>query len=159
MKRLIGVLCLLLFVGGIASAQTQGYIFYAPGEIRAEGHSAFMMHFGGGGKYIAKNGLGAGAELGILGPKAHFTDACSAMFSLNGYYEVNKSNKVRPFLTGGWDRTFWHNSEANWGNFGGGITYWAREGLGATVEFRDHVHNEQGMTFHVLTVRFGLSFK
>src|SRR5215467_13723087 len=100
MKRLIGVLCLLIFVGGIASAQTQGYIFFAPGQIRGGGGSAFAMNFGGGGKFIANSGLGAGVELGIAGPKDHFGDACIGLASINGYYEANKSNKLRPFVTG-----------------------------------------------------------
>jgi hypothetical protein len=159
MKILIGILCLLFFLGGIASAQSQGYIFFAPGQLRGGGGSAFAMHFGGGGKYISHSGFGAGAELGITGPKDHFGDTCIGMASINGYYEANKSNKVRPFVTGGYDRTFARNSGANWGSFGAGLTYWAREGVGVSLEFRDHLHREFGTTFQLWTVRMGLTFK
>src|SRR5215470_15343922 len=110
MKRVIGILSLVLLLGGIASAQTQGYVFFAPGQIRGGGGSAFSMHFGGGGKFISGNGFGAGAELGIAGPKDHFGDFLMGLASINGYYEVTKSNKVRPFVTGGYDRTFGHGS-------------------------------------------------
>ncbi len=61
-----------LLLCGIASAQSQGYLFFAPGQFRAAGLSVFAIDFGGGGKFISRNGLGAGADLGMVGPREHF---------------------------------------------------------------------------------------
>jgi hypothetical protein len=63
---LVLVLCPLAF-----GQSGDGYVAFAPGQIRAGGGSAFAVHFGCGGRYIGQSGAGFGAELGIGGPKDH----------------------------------------------------------------------------------------
>jgi hypothetical protein len=155
------VVILFLVLCPLAFGQSgDGYAFFAPGQIRAGGNSAFAIHFGGGGRYISKSGAGFGAELGLGGPKDHFADTYAGTFSTNGYYVFKTSNeKVQPFVTGGYTRTFGHGSGHNWGNFGGGVTYWAGSRVGLLVEFRDHITREQGITGQMYGIRLGVAFK
>jgi hypothetical protein len=160
MKHIAAVILFLALCPLAFGQSGDGYAFFAPGQIRAAGDSMFMMHFGGGGRYITKSGVGFGAELGIAGPKDHFSDAYGGAFSPNGYYVFKMSNaKVQPFVTGGYTRTFGHNSGHNWGNFGGGVTYWAASRVGLLIEFRDHITREQGTTFQMYGIRLGVAFK
>lgn len=159
MKSFGAVLFLALLLCGVASAQSQGYLFFAPGQLRAGGHSAFAMDFGGGGKFVSRSGLGGGAELGIVGPKEHFADSVFGLFSLNGYYDVKPSGKVVPFFTGGYSRSFGHGSGGNWGNFGLGMNYWFGNKTGLLFEFRDHIHRARSVTLHLWTARMGFAFR
>jgi hypothetical protein len=159
MKSCITVLCIALLLCGVASAQSQGYFFFAPGQLRASGQSAFAMDIGGGGKFVSKSGLGAGAELGVVGPKDNYADSVFALFSLNGYYDFKPSGNVVPFVTGGYSRSFGHGSGANWGNFGGGVNYWFAKKAGMLLEFRDHLHRTNGVTLQLWTARFGITFR
>jgi hypothetical protein len=119
-----------------------------------------MMHFGGGGRYITKSGAGFGAEIGLAGPKADFGNSFAGVFSPNGYYVFKTgSAKVQPFVTGGYTRTFGHGWSHNWGNFGGGVTYWATARAGLLIEFRDHLMRDEGTTWQVYGIRFGVAFK
>lgn len=138
-----------------------GYVFFAPGQFRAEGASAFGIHFGGGGKYIARSGIGVGAEIGIAGPKDNFGEGYSGLFSPNGYYVFNsvKDGKAQPFITGGYTRVFGHGARDNLGNFGGGVTYWTGERIGVLAEYRHHVGRDEGTTLHFWAVRIGLAFR
>jgi hypothetical protein len=149
------VLCPLAF--GQSGA---GYAFFAPSQSRGGGDSAFVTHFGGGGRWTAKSGVGFGAELGIGGPKGDFGEACAGVFSPNGYYVFKTGNeKVQPFVTGGYTRTFGHRFGLNWGNFGAGVTYWAAPRVGLLIEFRDHVARERGQTVQLYGIRLGVAFK
>lgn len=159
MKFLGTTLFIALLLCGIASAQPQGYFLFAPGQVRAAGHSAFAMDMGGGGRFISQSGLGAGAEVGVVGPKERFTDNVFGLFSVNGYYDFNPSGKVVPFVTGGYSRSFGHSSQANWGNFGGGVNYWFAQKAGLLLEFRDHLHRTGNVTLQLWTARFGIAFR
>jgi hypothetical protein len=160
MKHIAAVILFLVLCPLAFGQSGDAYAFFAPGQVRALGHSAFAMHFGGGGRYIAKNGLGFGVDIGAAGPKDHFGDAVIGVFSPNAYYVFKTSNaKLQPFVTGGYTRTFGHHSGQNWGNFGGGVTYWAASRVGLLVEFRDHVTREQGITGQMYGIRLGVAFK
>jgi hypothetical protein len=148
------VLCPLAFGQG-----GDGYVFFAPGQLRGGGESQFAIHFGGGGRYISKSGAGLGVEVGMAGQKENFSDNYVGVFSPNGYYVFNSNEKVKPFITGGYTRIFGNNSGFNAGNFGGGVTYWAKPKIGALFEFRDHVFSVDNTRVQFWEVRFGLAFK
>ena len=160
MKHFVFVIMFLVLCPLAFGQSGDGYAFFAPGQLRAAGNSAFAMQFGGGGRYIAKSGVGFGAEFSAAGPKEHFGDAVIGVFSPNGYYVFKTGNaKLQPFVTGGYTRTFGHNSGHNWGNFGVGVTYWASAKAGLLIEFRDHITREQGTTFQMYGIRLGVAFK
>ncbi len=160
MKKLLFVASLVCGACSLAWPQsTQGYFFFAPGQFRAIGNSVFGMHFGGGGKYIARNGAGFGGELGIVGPKDGFSEVYAGLASANAYYVFRRGAKAEPYLTGGYSRTFGHHSGMNWGNFGVGLTYWAGKHAGLMLEFRDHLTRQQGVNFQFWAARLGLAIR
>jgi len=160
MMKYIAVVALLVLCPLAFAQSGDGYVFFAPGQARGAGESLFAMHYGGGVRYIAKNGVGLGAEIGMAGPKDNFADTFIGVFSPNGYYVFKTSNeKVQPFVTGGYTRTFGHGSGHNWGNFGAGVTYWAAAKTGMLIEFRDHIMRDHGTTAQVWGIRLGLAFK
>ena len=160
MKRTLVVVLVMTCLAPIAAAQTGGFAFIAPGQTRAFGQGETTLHFGGGGKYITKSGLGFGAELGLIGFTQAYSETDMGLFSLNGYYFFPVgSEKFKPFATGGYSRSFGHSSGANIGNFGVGFDYWFKPRMGFMTEFRDHIHRTSGITFQILEFRFGLTFK
>jgi hypothetical protein len=96
----LGVICCasaVLSWGQIGNA----YIFAAPGALSCCGESQATLHAGGGGEIKVWKGLGAGAEVGALGPTEDFTQALG-VFSTNGYYHLlGSGRKFDPFVTGG----------------------------------------------------------
>lgn len=59
MSRIVVLFLVALWMPALAVGQSsQGYVFYAPSQIRWSGGSEFFHHFGGGGKYISTSGLG-----------------------------------------------------------------------------------------------------
>lgn len=154
----------MLSLGSLAFAQSaQPYGFFAPGQIRgfAPGFSETAFHFGGGLRLISRSGLGAGLELGTAGNSQSFSDTNFGVFSANGYYVFKTGSKLEPFVTGGYTRTFGRDGlEYNWGNFGGGINYWAGKHAGFLLEFRDHVTSPEGLTTGQLwNLRVGMTFR
>ncbi len=160
MRCVIVATLLIICLPSLALAQGGGYVFFAPGQVRAFGQGSTTLHFGGGATYFAKNGLGFGAEVGIVGPKTNFGDFDFGLFSLNGYYAFKTGDKkIEPFITGGYSRSFGHESGANYGNFGGGANFWFMERMGFVAEFRDHIHREAGITAQLWEIRMGLTFR
>jgi len=169
MKRIVIAVLFIVCMSSIAAAQTtSGFAFFAPGQLRGGGGSATFLHFGGGAKYITSSRVGFGGELGLLGPKQNFSDLYGGEFSANAYYVLRtKTDRLLPFLTAGYTRTFGHESGANMFNFGFGVDYWFKERMGGFVEFRDHVRRvetgtaafSQKITFNLWEIRLGLTFK
>ncbi|MBI4471950.1 MAG: hypothetical protein HY646_04730 [Acidobacteria bacterium] len=145
---------------------TQGYVFVAPGRVSR----LATLHFGGGGELVRSNGFGVGAEIGYL------TESCpdpggrgcgksdggskqtgNGLFSFDGSYHINAgdSGKLVPFGTGGFSLIInpYGDNEAGF-NFGGGVNYWLRNGMGLRLEFRDHVF----YSHHHYGFRIGLAF-
>jgi len=156
-SKVIVVLVLIILSVGLpdtvmAQSRGLGYVFTAPGAV--DKGSGSTLHFGGGGEARIYKGLGAGAEIGFLGPARDMGEGFG-VFSANGSYHFRRDQKLVPFVTGGYT-LFFRNGSANLGNFGGGVHYWFREGLGVRVEFRDHV--QAGPT-NFWEFRFGLSFR
>jgi hypothetical protein len=132
------------------------YIFAAPGALSCCGESQATLHVGGGGEIKVWKGLGAGVEVGALGPTEDFTQALGVM-SANGYYHVlGSGRRFDPFLTGGYS-LFWRSGHVNLGNVGVGVNYWFARHFGVRVEGRDHIRNTGGDALHYWGVRFGLA--
>src|SRR5512146_1795498 len=114
MKRIAIALLLIACMSALASAQTSGYGYFAPGQFRLSGANAAFLHFGGGAKHFTEKRVGIGGDLGIWGPKTGFGDAYGGNLSLNGYYKMDLGiDKLDPTLTIGYTRTFGHDSGAN----------------------------------------------
>ncbi len=139
----------------------EGYLFFAPGGLFSQGHPVGTAHFGGGGEFMLFKGLGAGAEIGYLTPWEDFS-AGIGVLSANGAYHFLRNRKVSPFLTGGYSLAF-RDGHANLVNFGGGVNWWVKEGVGLRLEFRDHMHTlsyyNNSIRTHYLGGRIGLSFR
>ncbi len=143
-------------------------MYLAPGGAltRAFAGDAFV-HFGGGGEYVMKNGLGVGADAGAIGLLFSGT---TGTLSLNGSYHFRHRRLLDPFVTAGYslffDRTatsFFSGAEAHQDNlslfnFGGGTNIWILRHLGAKLELRDHVHSGSGSTVHYAEFMLGLAF-
>jgi hypothetical protein len=131
----------------------QGYAFYAPGALGADGHYLATAHIGGGGEVLLYRGLGVGGEIGYLTPQRDFA-AGIGMLSANGSYHFNQAGRLSPFVTAGWTLGI-RDGHTTLFNYGGGVNYWFRERVGLRLEFRDHVKHES----HFLGARIGLSFR
>jgi hypothetical protein len=154
----------MTLVPSIGTAQSenekrgQGYVFVAPGAISSSGTTA-TLHFGVGGEGLVHKGLGIGGEIGYLGSARGLQEGVG-LFSANGSYHFKNAGaygKLVPFVTGGYSLIF-RGGKTNGVNFGGGVNYWFREGVGLRLEFRDQVFT-QGETTHYYGFRIGLVFR
>jgi hypothetical protein len=165
---LIRTAVILLAAGMPAPAQSHAFVYVAPGGALtgAFGGDAFV-HFGGGGEYVMKNGIGVGADAGAIGLLFGGT---TGTLSLNGSYHFRRQRLVDPFVTAGYslffDRTgdsFFFGTETHLENlslfnFGGGTNLWFSRHVGAKIEFRDHVHSGSGSTVHYAEFMLGIAF-
>ena len=168
MKRvLVGVL-LVVALSSLALAQSaRGYYFFAPSQGRFPkdmGGNAFVYYGGGGGKYIAKNGIGIGSDVGVAGPRQGFWGDCVGLWTINGYYQFSVADKkTDPWVTAGFSRTFGHDFGRSWINVGAGFDYWSKERMGFTMSVFDHLREDliAGKTarMHIWGVRVGFVFK
>jgi hypothetical protein len=140
----------------IALHRAQGYFFIAPGVYNGYGGMVATLHIGGGGEAVVYQGLGVGAEVGLLSA-LQGSGGGIGLFSANGSYHFSRRNKISPFLTGGYSSVSGHG-QRNLVNFGGGANYWIRERIGLRIEFRDHVYAD-GSGRHLLGIRVGLLFR
>lgn len=132
------------------------YVFAAPGALTCCGESLSTLHVGGGGEVKVWKRLGAGAEIGALGPTEDFSAALGVM-SANGYYHLlGSGRKLDPFVTGGYS-LFWRSGHVNMGNIGVGANYWFARHFGLRVEGRDHIRHTGGDSLHYWGVRFGIA--
>jgi len=152
-KLFPALMLIILTISATAQNRGQGYIFAAPGAVERGG--AATLHFGGGGEGLFYRGLGAGAEIGFMGPARNLGEGFG-VFSVNGSYHFQRDKKLVPFVTSGYS-LFFRNGSANLVNFGGGVHYWFRKGIGLRVEFRDHV--QPNPTVNFWQFRFGLAFR
>jgi hypothetical protein len=165
---LIRTAVILLAAATPALGQSHVFVYVAPGGAltRAFAGDAFV-HFGGGGEYVMKNGLGVGADAGAIGLLFGGT---TGTLSLNGSYHFRRQRLVDPFVTAGYslffDRTGnllfagteVHEENLSLFNFGGGTNLWLLRHVGAKLEVRDHAHSGSGSTVHYAEFMMGLAF-
>ena len=147
MKKLSVAVALLLLVPMLASAQNadhqyrgQGYLFFA-----GAGSSTASLQFGGGGEWLADDGLGLGGELlrSTQSWEGATLDTWIGSANLSYHFGSSRKNrKLEPFVTGGY--TFFYVSDitlphANGGNFGVGLNIWLKGHTALRLEIRDDV--------------------
>jgi hypothetical protein len=165
---LIRTAVILLSAGMPAPAQSHAFVYVAPGGALTRAFAGdVFVHFGGGGEYVMKNGIGVGADAGAIGLLFGGT---TGTLSLNGYYHFRRQRLVDPFVTAGYslffDRTgdsFFFGTETHLENlslfnFGGGTNLWFSRHVGAKIALRDHVHSGSGSTVHYAEFMLGLAF-
>jgi hypothetical protein len=102
------------------------------------------IHIGGGAEGAIYKGVGAGAEVGYLGP-THGYGGGFGIFSANGLYDfpqVKRSAKLHPLATGGYSLGF-RSGTINGYNFGFGVNYWIGERNGLRLEYRENVFRHE----------------
>ncbi len=163
MKRCVILMCVLMILPMTALAQGgdyskfDGYAFFAPGF--SSPSTRTLAHVGGGGEGFFTRNLGAGAELGYLTPMSSWGDGIGTL-SPNVVYRfraADASNKLEPFVTGGYT-LFFRSGTANGFNVGGGANYWLKDHLGLRFELRDNV-NVQNATIPYFGFRVGVTFR
>ena len=166
-KQTLFVLMLVALMTTMVSAQSgndsrgQGYVFAAPGSVSGLGSSEGTLHIGGGGKGFLTKGFALGGEVGYLTPFTSFADGLG-IASVNTSYHFGRGDSDRkaiPYITGGYSLAF-RDGTINMINFGGGVNYWVKDGLGIKFEFRDHTNIESPIAeVHFWQVRIGLVFR
>ncbi len=160
---LIGVV--LTMITGLANAQTArehrgyGYGFGAPGASVGDGGTTATLHVGVGGERLVYKGLGAGGEIGYIGPMTGMGSGFGIGSGNASYHfrTATSSGKLDPFLTGGYSLAF-RNEVASGFKVGGGVDYWFKERVGLRVEVRDHYFPVFRST-NFIGVRIGLTFR
>jgi hypothetical protein len=152
-----------------ALAQSHVFAYLAAGGARTSaGHGDAIAHFGGGAEYVMKNGLGFGADAGVMG---EIFGSTMGTFSLDGSYHFRRRRLVDPFVLAGYSLFFDRSPDSifNFGNvprppslnlfnFGGGTNLWFSRHVGAKIEFRDHLNSSNGSTVHYAEFMLGVGF-
>jgi hypothetical protein len=161
---------ILLIASLPALAQSHAFVYLAPGgqETGFPGNASgdVFAHFGGGGEYVTKSGIGIGADAGAMG---FLFGGTFGTFSVDGSYHFRYQKLVDPFVFAGYSVFFDRNSGSLFGtgtglpsqnlfNFGGGTNLWFSRHVGAKIAFRDHLHSENGSTVHYGEFMLGLGF-
>jgi hypothetical protein len=154
MKKLMFTLILIVVLPAAAFAQRGwGYVFGGVGG-RSE-TNAVSLHVGGGGEGLLYKGFGVGGEIGYFAPFERAGDGFG-LGSVNVGYHFNPSQKVVPFVSGGYSVAF-RNGSSSGGNVGGGVHFWMKDKVGLRFEFRDHIFSSDSPHFY--SFRVGLNFR
>jgi hypothetical protein len=159
-RGVVAVAALITFTASSAPAQSLAepnawvYAFGGVGGV-SDGDSAFL-HAGGGGEALLIGGFGIGGELGYFAPFSEPGDGVG-LLSVDPAYHFGRSNKLVPFIAGGYSLAFRGGVTSSGGNFGGGVQYWLGERAALRVEFRDHIFSSDNA--HLFSFRFGLAFR
>jgi hypothetical protein len=101
---LIRTAVILLAASMPALGQSHVFVYVAPGgALTREFAGDVFVHFGGGGEYVMKHGIGVGADAGAIGLLFGGT---TGTLSLNGYYHFRRRRLVDPFATAGYSLFF-----------------------------------------------------
>jgi hypothetical protein len=136
-----------------ARSPAQGYANF--GGSSSAGDFTNLLAMGGGGEGFVYRSIAVGGDAAYLFPARRFLGGLG-LVSANGSYHFTGlgDGRLAPFVTGGYSLAF-REGAVNMANFGGGVTYWFRPGLGVRFEVRDHHHSD----FSIVTFRIGLSFR
>jgi hypothetical protein len=151
-------LVLLIGLPTLSAAQSledrsQFYAFVAPGTFVSEG--AATMEFGGGAEWFVSEVLALGLDGSIMLYPECFDCGGYLLGSVNGSYYPFAGSKLSPFVTAGIGAAA-GEARVTLVNFGGGVNYWFRRGLGLRIEVRDHVDTD--FAVHNISLRVGFTF-
>jgi outer membrane protein with beta-barrel domain len=177
MRKSIWIAALMLIISGQALAQNKAQTqpqadserrvqtFGFIGIFRPTGGGSNLTHFGGGLEALITKGIGAGADISGNYQRSALVNgdgSILAILSVNGYYHFlngAKSQRLDPFVTGGFSRAFNVNvgngttTRFNLFNFGGGTNFWLTDRFAVRGEFRDQVRSGSA-----IALRVGLNF-
>jgi hypothetical protein len=153
----IRLVCLLASASAMMPGQSHGYVFLGPGGVTSDGNTSGALYLGGGGEAISRIGLGGGAEIGYTTPWQSFGSGIG-IASVNGAFHLRRSERLVPFVTGGYT-LFFRSGHASGFNLGGGVNWWFANRVGFRAEVRDHVGVGRFSGVHLWTVRAGLAFR
>lgn len=131
-----------------------GYLVVGPTVLSGGSDSEVPWQGAGGGEFRLANGLGFGAEIGVIDNLAQV--------SVNPYFHFNKMDprgKLVPFVTAGFTGAGNAEFGERWFNFGGGVDYWIKERIGVRFEIRDMVDNHHSEPWHIVGFRMGLAWR
>jgi hypothetical protein len=169
MRLRLGAAFLLTSFSALAQSHVFAYVAAGGALTSSSGiHGDALGHFGGGGEYVIKNGIGIGADAGAMG---ELFGSTFGTFSLDASYHFRRQKLVDPFVLAGYS-LFFHRSPGgifNFGpqpdlpsqnlfNFGGGVNLWFSRHVGAKIEARDHVNSQNGSAVHYTEFMLGLGF-
>lgn len=142
-----------------STAQAQAVAYGVAGPAGFSGFfgtSATNGHVAGGVEVLAGGRVGGQGEFGALGGSGGLLFVTSA----NGIARVGSSSeKIVPFVTGGYTRMFSGEGGFNAWNVGAGADVWLQPHVGLRFEFRDHVRPDSRGAVHYWTFRAGVSFR
>jgi hypothetical protein len=120
------------------------------------GTSGLNGHVAGGAEVLAGGRVGGQGEFGAIGGSGGLLFVTSA----NGIARFGSSSeRVSPFVTGGYTRMFSGEGSFNAWNAGAGADIWLRPRVGLRLEFRDHVRPDSRGAVHYWTFRAGVAFR
>jgi len=118
-----------------------------------------ILSLAGGVDLFVYRNLAVGGELGVLFPSAS-VGALVGVFSPNLSWHLRRggdNGRIAPFVTGGYSLIF-RQAAISGLNFGGGVTWWFKDGRGLRVEARDYFAvADPG--HHLIVVRAGLALR
>ena len=133
-----------------------GHVFYAPTALKNVRTTNLAHTLGGGYEYAFWRGLGVAGDVGWLWTGDRFSSG-AGIGSINGSYHFSPRKKLDPFVTAGYGILF-RSATRNMANFGGGVNWWFRDGLGLRLEARDH-SDFASQSQHIVSFRLGLAFR
>jgi hypothetical protein len=159
------LLVLLILFQGLAWGQNSedvvkkgyGYVFATPGAAVSNGSAASTLTIGGGGEGLLRGGLGVGVDVGYLFFTQHGIREGFGLFSPGAFYQFRRSQKVVPFVGGGYSLAF-RSDVLNMVHFGGGFNYWPKNRWGLRFEVRDHLA-PSSPDLNLIEFRIGLLFR
>ena len=157
------LLFMTLLFGVLAQAQ-QTYAGHAYAQFGAGGSTCCefgqTLNASVGGEAFVYRGLAGGAELGYLWPIQN-ASAGIGLFSATAAYHFKgegPGRRIVPFVSSGYSAIF-RDGYVNAVNFGGGVTWWARDHIGVRFEVRGHQAVPYVWSEPLVLFRVGVSFR
>jgi hypothetical protein len=113
------------------------------------------LEFGGGVEWFVSRVLAMGVDGSVMVYPECLDCGGYLLGSVNTSLYPLRSNKVSPFVTAGIGAAG-GDASVTLVNFGGGLNYWFRKGLGLRIEVRDHVDTQ--FAVHNVSLRIGVTF-
>jgi hypothetical protein len=149
MRKLMITGVLLILSSGLAFSQTRrepvGWLCFFAGGGGISGSGPTVTFFGEETTFRIYKGFGAGLE---EDPSWDFSSGSLISFSANLSYHFRRSEKVEPFITGGYSTVFRKGTREDGGDFGGGSHFWFSDHLGLYTAFHNQIFTGPARDFY-----------
>ena len=157
MNRLIWITLFWFVAAGRAEpfppASPHGYLYF--GSVKDSSREGKPLLLGGGGEYPIRNGFTAAADFSYL----YLHQKGFVLLSVGSGRHFGPWEGVAPFVNAGYGLAL-HGPARNLFYFGGGVTRWFNQRVGARVEVRDSLASScRCGTTHFLQFRIGLTIR